>query len=336
MRPEFAFYYPGQYWQDPDWIKNLVCFFDGIAMLVPEHMPNVSSFYDYPLAESLEEHGLFRIIRPEQVVDSNATQKLHTALSSILDSGALEKLIADGETNFGSLSMSRLGFFGDEKLANDILAMLKERGWATSSEDGVSVPMHRIIRALILVLLAQILRTVGDDMEITLSPATDQKTLVDALMEVITSKQSSGPTNADIIAFDMTTVGVDLSAVPLDELLDYRKQRYHQHRDYILAVRKFARDLSEMPHDERSAAFEHRQWQLDDLAQQLRNDSRRSWKKQASLAFALVGASWTVTTGDPVAAALAGATAVYGFSSDCSKTGAYSYLFSAPRRRVLL
>ena len=75
MRPEFAFYYPGQYWSDPDWIKNLVCFFDGVAMLVPEYMPDVQSFDDYPLAASLKERGLLRIIRPEQVVDSAATKK---------------------------------------------------------------------------------------------------------------------------------------------------------------------------------------------------------------------------------------------------------------------
>ena len=330
MRPEFAFYYPGQYWLDPDWIKNLVCFFDGIAMLVPGHMPNIRSFDDYPLAASLEEHGLLRIIQPEQVVDSDATQKLHAALSNILDSGALESLVAEGKTNFGSLSMSRLGFFGDPKIAEDILAMLKNRGWATSSEDGVSVPMHIIVRALVLVLLAQILRTVGDDMDITLSPVTDQKKLVDALMEVITSNHASGPTNADIVAFDMATVGVDLSTVPLDELLDYRKQHYDQHRDYILAVREFARELSKTPHDEKSAKFEQRQRQLNDLARQLRDHSIKSWKKQASLAVTLAGATWTAATSDPIAAALAGAAAVYGFSSDRSETGAYSYLFSTP------
>ena len=330
MRPEFAFYYPGQYWRDPDWIKNLVCFFDGIAMLVPEYMPDVKSFDDYPLAASLKERDLLRIIRPEQVVDSKATQKLHAALSKILDSGALEALVADGETNFGSLSMSRLGFYGNQKMAEDILDMLKKRGWATNSKDGASIPMHSVVRALILVLLAQILRAVGDDMEITLSPATDQKNLVDALMEVITSDHASGPTNADIVAFDMATVGVDLSAVPLDELLDYREQRLCEHRKYILAVRKFARELSAMPRDERDATFEVRQWELDELAQQLRSHSRKSWKKQASLAFALVGASWTAATGDGLAASLAGAAAVYGFSSDRSETGAYSYLFSTP------
>ena len=40
MKPDFAFYYPGQHWHDVDWIKNLICFFDGIAMLIPFGMPN--------------------------------------------------------------------------------------------------------------------------------------------------------------------------------------------------------------------------------------------------------------------------------------------------------
>ena len=41
MKPEVAFYYPGQYWYDADWIKNLILFFDGIAMLIPEYMETI-------------------------------------------------------------------------------------------------------------------------------------------------------------------------------------------------------------------------------------------------------------------------------------------------------
>ena len=40
MKPDFAFYYPGQHWRNVNWIKNLVCFFDGIAMLIPYDMRN--------------------------------------------------------------------------------------------------------------------------------------------------------------------------------------------------------------------------------------------------------------------------------------------------------
>ena len=35
---ELAFYYPNPMWTNGDWIKNLVLFFDGIALLVPDYM----------------------------------------------------------------------------------------------------------------------------------------------------------------------------------------------------------------------------------------------------------------------------------------------------------
>src|SRR6202040_258096 len=71
-----------------------------------------------------------------------------------------------------------------------------------------------------LVLLAQILRPKGPALGIELSPATDRPKLVDALSEVLdTSPVSSGR----VVAFDVETVAPDLSAVPLDEVLDFRK-----------------------------------------------------------------------------------------------------------------
>ena len=334
MKPEYAFYYPGQYWRDADWIKNLVCFFDGVAMLVPEYMSDVQSFDDLPLAASLKEHNLLRIIRPEQVVDSQVAEGLAKVMFELIDSGALNSLIEDkaDRSNFGSLSRSRLGFHGSEAIATDLLERLKERGLADDSTDGVSVPIHRLVRAMILVLLAQILRQEGDGMGITLSPATDQPTLVNALTELMTSGQRPHvPTSADVISFDVATVGVDMSRVPMDELLDYRRQNYTQHRDYILMVRQFARDLSAMDVDERKAKFEQREEELNVVAQKLRNNSRKAWNRYASFGLTLVGAVWAAHTSDPVVAVLTAASSVFGFSSSAKERGVYSYLFSTPR-----
>ena len=35
---ELAYYYPEPFWGDGDWIKNLLLFFDGVAVLVPDYM----------------------------------------------------------------------------------------------------------------------------------------------------------------------------------------------------------------------------------------------------------------------------------------------------------
>jgi hypothetical protein len=40
------------------WIKNLVLFFDGIALLVPEYMKERPEELDRPIVVGLKQHGL--------------------------------------------------------------------------------------------------------------------------------------------------------------------------------------------------------------------------------------------------------------------------------------
>ena len=229
--------------------------------------------------------------------------------------------------------MSRIGYHGDRDLAELIFRELKSRGLAKDSEDGVSIPMHQTVRALILVLLAQIIRPKGESMGLTLSPATDRWRLVDALTEVISSPDNPSASIADVISFDMGMVGVNLGSIRMDEILDFRRQHYAQHRKYVVSVRRFARELSLMLPEERELVFEERQEELDDAARVLRRVNRVSWKRTISFGISLTGAAWTLHSGDPIAAAIAGASAVYGVvageRSRSREVGVYSYLMSA-------
>ena len=338
MKPDVAFYYPGQYWQNADWIKNLILFFDGVAMLIPEYMEDHDRFDDSPIVYSLKEHGLFHVIHPELSVGSEETELLVGALVDIIASGRLEHLTGARDQNaehysFGSLSRSRLGFHGDPELAEFILQELKVRGLARDSEDGVSIPMHWTVRALILVLLAQILKYKGTDMGLSLSPATDQLRLVEALSEIIKNPEDSSPSVGEIVSFDMAMIGVDLGAVPIEEVLDFRQQHYSQYRNYSLAVRKFARELSLMPVEERQLSFEQRQEELDEAAQALRHLGWTTWRKPASFAFSLAGAAWSSLNGDPLGALLSAASTLLGNQpAHENEVGVYSYLFSAQQR----
>ena len=147
MNPDFAFYYPGQYWRHPDKIKNLILFFDGIAMLIPEYMSDHGRFEDYPVIESLRDHDMFQTIRPEETVGPKETEILVESMVDIIASGRLDNLTKTA-SSFGSLSMSRLGFGGNKELAEFMFIELKDRGLASDSEDGVSIPMHRTVRTL--------------------------------------------------------------------------------------------------------------------------------------------------------------------------------------------
>ena len=328
-RRELAFYYPNPMWADGDWIKSLVLFFDGVALLLPNYMRGRPERLDAPTVVGLREQGLLEIIEPEDAVDKSATEQLAMEMANIIASGVLDEL-AEEATAFHALSMSRLGLYGDEGLYEMIFDELKERGLATDSKDGVSVPLHPMVRSLVLVLLSQILRPHGKTIHATLSPATDRARLVSALSELLSQRMDT--TVGGVVEFDLNTVTVDLAAVPFDEVLDFRRQHLNEHKRYMLYARKFAMELSGMSSEERELAFEIRQTELNDLANDLRSLARKSWKRPASFALSLAGAAGSLLT-TPIATVMQVAGRLLGQESrDDANTGVYSYLFNASRR----
>jgi len=331
-RPEIAFYYPNPMWYSGDWIKSLILFFDGVGLLVPTYMRDRPEIEDPAIVAGLKQHGLLHVLEPETVVDAAATERLATAMTDIIVSGALDSLGKEN-TQFAELSYSRLGGYGDRGLANMIHAELKKRGLARDTRDGVSIPMHPMVRSLILVLLAQILRPHGDRLGVELSPATDRPEVVDALKELLSLPHI--PSAGHVVAADLKVVGVDLASVPVDEVLSFRREHLEQHKAYARAARRFVRELSLLGEKDRTAAVTERAQELEQMARELANTSSKAWRQPASFALSVAGAAWTVTTGDPIGAVLAAGAALVGYSSGStieSEVGAYSYLFSAHHR----
>ena len=324
---EVAFYYPGHLWHHTDWIKTLLLFFDGIGLLVPEYKKGEPEARDPVLAGPLRDRGLLHYLVADEAVDKQATEQLATAIANFIASGAFDSLARDG-TAFHEISMSRMGYYGDRGLAQMLFEELESQGLARKSKDGVSIPLHPAVRYVILVLLAQILRPRGPSMGLDLSPATDQFRIVRALTEFLDLPEA--PSAGRVVAFDLQTVSVDLSSVPLDEVLGFRSENRAAHQKYARSVRDFARQLSLMPEVERQAAFTDRQAEIEDLASDLRRKARKAWRRPASFALGLAGAAWTYSTGNPIGALLAaGALAARGLSENDKEAGAFSYLFAA-------
>jgi hypothetical protein len=328
--PEIAFYYPGHLWYRRDWIKNLLLFFDGVGLLVPQYKKAEPELLDPVIAGPLRERGMLHVFESETWVDKEATEHLAAALTEFITSGAFDSLNKDG-TAFHEISRSRMGYYGDPGLADMLFQELRQRGLARDSEDGVSIPMHPAIRYLILVLLAQILRPKGSSLGLDLSPITDRFQVVRALTEFL--ELPTVPSAGHVVTFDLQNVAVDLSLVPLDEVLSFRTSHKEAHRNDIRSVRRFARELSLMPEQERVAAFAERQAELDELASDLKRIARAAWKRPVSFAVSIAGAAWTAITGDPIGALLAaGATLAAGMGKESKEVGAFSYLFAAHER----
>ena len=162
---------------------------------------------------------------------------------------------------------------------------------------------------------------------------TDRWDLVCALKEIISAPVSPSPSVGDILSFDLGVVGVDLGPVPINEVLDFRRENYTAHRDYRQSILQFSHELSLLETEDREAAWERRQDELDAKARELRRINWKAWKKRGTFAITATSAALMYDKENPLPATLAAIAAILNVLPDGEKKdGAYSYVMSAAKR----
>jgi hypothetical protein len=327
--PTVAYWYPEPFWADHEagTVKNLLPFFDQVAILLPDYMHGRHREANPWLTGPLEEMGLLRVLEPGRFVDTAMTTRLHEILRGLLSAGVFDSL-APPESPYGyhAISRTRLGWNADVALASEFTDELISRQLARPSEDGVSIPLHPMVRSTVLVLLSQLAPAAAKNDGLDLFPVTPARERIRDLLSVLhlPGLASSGET----VALDSEAVGLDLSAAPLDAVLAFRDEHGAQCRRYLRNVRDFVRNLSLMPSDEREAATIDRQEELADLATDLRKTSRSYWRLPvARVAVGGAGAVVSLATGSALPAALAAMSALLEWDSPGEATGPFSYLF---------
>jgi hypothetical protein len=143
------------------------------------------------------------------------------------------------------------------------------------------------------------------------------------------------PSRGQVVDFDLQVVGVDLDTIPLDEVLDFKRDSAGAHRRYMQNLRSFALELSLLDPTDRKRALADRRSMLEEQADDLRRRTVKAWRSPKALggfSLGIAGAAWSVATANPVPAALAALAAGLGMLPPGKAEGsAYSYLFDAGR-----
>ena len=330
--PETAYYYPEPYWlaQEGGWIKSLLLFFDEIAILLPSYMRGRNLVADPTLAEPLEDRGLLRVLQPEAFVDEATATELTEVIEALIRDGGFDDLSKAG--GFAELSMSRMGFGAIEPVARRVLDQLSARGLAMPTQDGVSVPMHPQIRSIYLVLLAQLARQTGARSGLDLHPVTNGRGATEAFEQL--TDLAPMPSRGQLVSLDLEVVSVDLDSVPLDEVLEFKRENGREHRRYMENLRTFALELSLLAEVDRARALQDRQAELQDQARDLRARALAAWKSPKDVTgfgLGFAGAAWSLASHSPVPAALGILGAGLKMLPSGAKGSVYSYLFRAER-----
>ena len=132
---------------------------------------------------------------------------------------------------------------------------------------------------------------------------------------------------------DLEQVTLDLSTVPLDEVLDFRRQHGDTHRAYARDLRRFVRDTAMLTEPDRERLFLDRREELADAADEIRRLARRSWRRPlATFGLGIAGSAVTLAYGNPLGAGLTAAAALLGLHRQADPASAYTYLFQAQQR----
>jgi hypothetical protein len=283
------------------------------------------------LAGPLEELGLLHVLEPESFIDKQMTTDLCDILHGLLSAGVFDDLkVPEHRHGYHELSQSRLGWNADVKLSSELTEELERRHLALPTEDGVSVPLHPVIRTSVLVLLSQLAQRVGRKHGFELLPITPSRERVTDLLSFL--RRPGMPSAGDVVGLDTEIVGLDLSLVPLSEVLSFREQHGFEYRAYARNVREFARNLSLLDVDQRESALVDRREELADLATDLRRQSRAYWKRpMARVALGGAGAVLSFAAANPMPAVLAGAASLLAWEPQHGLGGAFSYLFEVQR-----
>ena len=322
---EIAYYYPEPYWlaDEGGWVKSLLLFFDEIAILLPEYMRGRHVIADPTLAGPIEELGLLRVIEPETLVDEATAAQLAEVIEALVEGGAFDDL--DAVDRLAELSMSRMGMASLRAVAESVNAKLMERGLAKATEDGVSVPMHPVVRSAYLLVLAQLARETGVRHGLDLHPVTNCGRAGSGFRRLLDADVM--PSRGQVVDFDLEVVTVDLDTIPLEDVLAFKRESAGAHRRYMQNLRAFTRDLSLMEEADRARALADRQADLQDEARDLRERATKAWRSPKAVSgfgLGITGAAWAIAAGNPVPAVLTAIGAGLGMLPGKAEGSAYS------------
>ncbi len=275
----------------------------------------------------MEEQGLLRVLEPKEWIDAEVAETLAEIMVELLARGVFDGL--PEERYFAELSQSRIGYGADAELAGFLVDELRQRGLARPSEDGVSIPLHPIVRTTMLVILGQLARSVGARRGMAVHPATDCPKAATDLVDALS--RESMPSCEGVIRLDLEPVTLDLSAIPLEEVLQLREDHREAHRAYMRSLRGFLVELGQLSDPvEREAAILERRQEIADMAHDNRRSVGRSvGKSLTSWSMGIAGGVWSAANGDVLGAAVGALGLGAGLVPGSADTvGAYSYLFS--------
>lgn len=331
VRPHLAYYTDGIAWCSSEWAKSMLLFFDGIAILVPSQEDAAFRQSDEAVIVGMMNAGCLRVLRPHELVDEATATSVVGAVTA-----AVEQQDWRGSETVGILDLlylDKMGYRVSRRPFELMARRLRDRKLVSDWEHGASMIVDRRVCLLTLSVIAAESRRRGEALGLRLTPATDG--LKWGHRQAQYASHPSMDACARIMHADVDQLRIDVGAVPIDELVDFRRSNADRLDRYRLSIARFANGLVGLEPEDQQLAVAHRSQELADARRDVERAGRDFWLTTGRLSFGVGGITWTCLTGDPTGAILGlGGLAIEGITAVGSAGGGgtdFSYVISASR-----
>jgi hypothetical protein len=296
-------------------LKGMLLFFDDIAVFATPAQRSRPPAIDPHLAAPLAERGLLQFVDPRSVTASHTEAIVRATLHRAVMENEAHWLAAAAAGDW-YIEVPRLqGLFPGTGLVKtsefsssrdprslELFKLLAQEGVLfpdeSTDEEWIVIPGNASVANSIL---AQAVRATARQQGRLIEPVAtrrDEARVFSAILDDAVENVGA----SDVVMSDLSAVTLDFCQVGLDDILDFRARHRSEFRAYLLALQALLASPSSRDLADRRAA-------LVDEAHRLRELQRRRWTKLGTVSFGIVGAAWTLASGDLLGALIGDAAA---------------------------
>ena len=328
--------------EDVALVKGMLLFFDDVAVFAAPGRPSRPPTVDlHHLSAPLVERRLLQFVAPRDETRSHTEVIVRATLHRAAMENAEHWLAAvsagdwdlevprlQGRVSGPALMRASESFASRDPGSLELLKLLAQEGLLIpdeSTDEAIVVPG---IASVANSILAQAVRTTACEQGWLIEPVAtrrDEAKVFTAILEDAVENVGA----ADVVMSDLAAVTVDLAHVGLDDILDFCARHRSEFRAYVLGLRAV---LASAP---TSGDLAVRRAALVDEAHRLRELQRRRWPRLgAGASLGIIGANWTLGSGD-LLGALIGAAGSQLLPVGPTPVSAYTYVLRADTEQDL-
>jgi hypothetical protein len=297
-------------------LKGMLLFFDDIAVFSTSSHRSRTPAIDPHLSAPLAERGLLQFVDPRDVAASHTEAIVRATLHRAAMENE-EHWLAAAAAGDWHIEVPRLqGRFPGNGLIKtsefsssrqprslELFKLLAQEGLLfpdESPDDEWSVVPGSA--SVANTILAQAVRAMARQQGRLIEPVAtrrDEARVFSAILDDAVENVGA----SDVVMSDLSAVTLNFCQVGLDDILDFRAKHRNEFRAYVLALQAL---LASAP-STRDVA--DRRTALADEAHRLRELQQRRWTKLGPVSLGIIGAAWTLASGDLLGALIGGTAA---------------------------